>query len=77
MKLEFENCDVTIDDSCEEAKKIKQGFDYKRNKDGQIVIFETRIRPNLEVIIPKLKQGQATLEEIQKVLAFLLDRVLK
>lgn len=76
MKLEFPDSSVTIDDESLEAQKIKQGYDYDRDKNGRIRILGTQSRPNLEQIIQKLEAGEATNKQIQTILAHVIKKLL-
>jgi len=77
MKIEFPDASITIDDESDEAKKIKQGFDYDRDDRGRIRILTTQSRPNLEQIIQKLEAGEATSKQIQIILAHVIKKVLQ
>lgn len=67
---------ITFDDSDEKAVKIRQGYGYHFENGIELVIEDEKKNPNFELLLPKLKTKKATLNDVQEVLAYLLDKLI-
>jgi len=76
MNLQKGEVKISVGDDDPEAIKIRQGYDWKLDEKGRVVILNTKSSPDFETILPKLKKGSAETPEIQSVLAHLVGCVL-